>query len=64
VAVAALSGAYFVKEILAFSKMSATTPLTPALKKRAQTWLKWTTVRNVLQAISLGLLVVALTKKF
>ena len=61
-AVAGLTGAYFVKEILTFSKMPATTPLTSALKKRAQTWLKWTTVRNVIQAVSLGLLVVALTK--
>ena len=62
VAVAALTGAYFVKEILTFSKMPETTPLTPQLKKRAQNWLKWTTVRNVLQAASLVFLVVALTK--
>ncbi|MDB5109361.1 MAG: hypothetical protein JWR67_475 [Mucilaginibacter sp.] len=62
IAVAALTGAYFVKEILIFSKMPATTPATPQLQKRAQQWLKWTTVRNVLQAVSLGLLVVALTK--
>lgn len=61
-AVAGLTGTYFVKEILTFSKMPATTPLTSGLKKRAQTWLKWTTVRNVIQAVSLGLLVVALTK--
>ena len=61
-AVAGLTGAYFVKEILTFSKMPATTPLTSELKKRAQTWLKWTTIRNVLQAVSLGLLIVALTK--
>jgi hypothetical protein len=62
VAVAVLTGVYFVKEILTFSKVPATTPLTPALKKRAQQWLRWTTVRNVIQAVSLGLLIVALTK--
>jgi hypothetical protein len=61
-AVAGLTGGYFVKEILAFSKMPATTPLTAELKKRAQQWLKWTTIRNVIQAVSLVLLVIALTK--
>jgi hypothetical protein len=33
VAIAALTGVYFVKEILTFSKMPATAPLTSALKK-------------------------------
>lgn len=60
--VAGLTGGYFVREILAFAKMPATTPLTPALEKRAAQWLKWTTARNVLQAVSLGLLIIALTK--
>jgi uncharacterized membrane protein len=61
-AVAALTGAYFVKEILIFSKIPATTPLTAELQLRAQQWLRWTTIRNVLQVVSLGLLVTALIK--
>lgn len=62
VAVVALTGAYFVKEILTFSNMPANTPLTPQLKTRASRWLKWTTSRNVLQFVSMVMLVTALLK--
>lgn len=51
-----LSGVYFVREILAFSGMPADAPQTPELLRRTQKWLRWTTVRDVLQwltAISL-----------
>lgn len=51
---------YFVKEIIAFSKMTAETPRTPALLKRSQRWIQWTTSRNILQCCSLILLAWAL----
>jgi hypothetical protein len=54
--------AYFLKEILAFSKMPATTPVTPALQQRADQWLRLTTFRNILQFISLVMLLIALSK--
>jgi len=60
--VGASSGVYFVKEILTFSKMPATTPATLQLRLRANRWLKWTTIRNVLQFVSLVLLLIALDK--
>lgn len=60
--VGASSGVFFVKEILIFSKMPATTPATPQLRLRANRWLKWTTTRNVLQFISLVLLLIVLNK--
>lgn len=54
--------AYFLKEILAFSKMPAITPVTPVLQQRADQWLRLTTFRNILQFISLVMLVIALSK--
>jgi len=45
----ALSGIYFVKEVLKFSKMPVNAPQTPDLIKRTKFWLRWTTVRDVLQ---------------
>jgi len=47
-----LSGRYFVKEVLAFSRMPVDAPQTPELKKRTRFWLKWTTVRDVLQILA------------
>lgn len=44
-----LSGIYFVKEVLAFSKIPVDATQTPELLKRTNFWLKWTTVRDVLQ---------------
>lgn len=58
--VAISSGAYFVKEILVFSKMPADTPATPELRRRAERWLRWTTIRNVLQFASLVMLIITL----
>ncbi len=46
------TGLYFVKEILIFARMPADAPQTPALLTRTKTWLKWTTLRNVLQVFS------------
>ncbi|NML40814.1 hypothetical protein HHL17_26695 [Chitinophaga sp. G-6-1-13] len=51
---------YFVKEIIAFSKMTEDTPRTPELLKRSRTWIVWTTSRNILQFISFLLIVWAL----
>ena len=43
------TGAYFVKEILYFARMPANVSPTGDLLNRTKFWLKWTTVRNVLQ---------------
>ena len=51
-----LSGIYFAREIQAFSAMPVTDLQTPQLMKRTRKWLRWTTVRDILQwlaAISL-----------
>jgi hypothetical protein len=51
-----LSGVYFAREIMAFSAIRTDTAPTPQLLKRTRKWLKWTTVRDILQwlaAISL-----------
>lgn len=56
---AALTGAYFVKEVMAFSKMEINAPQTPDLLKRTKFWLKWTTVRNLLQIISAWFITIA-----
>jgi hypothetical protein len=48
----ALSGMYFVKEVLAFSKMPVDTPKTPELISRTRSWLRWTTVRDLLQLLA------------
>lgn len=44
-----LSGLYFVKEIIAFTKISAEASATPDLLRRIKFWLRWTTIRDVLQ---------------
>lgn len=44
-----LSGIYFVKEVIAFTKMPANTPQTPQLLHRVKFWLRWTTIRDILQ---------------
>jgi hypothetical protein len=48
----ALSGMYFVKEVLAFSNMPVNAPKTPELLHRTRLWLKRTTVRDVLQLLA------------
>ena len=45
----ALSGIYFVKEVIAFTKIPADAPQTPDLLRRVRFWLRWTTVRDILQ---------------
>ena len=48
----ALSGIYFIKEVLAFSNMPVDSPQTPELLQRTKFWLRWTTVRDVLQILA------------
>jgi hypothetical protein len=48
----ALSSLYFVKEVLAFSNMPVNAPKTPELIDRTKFWLKWTTVRDILQLLA------------
>jgi hypothetical protein len=48
----ALSGIYFVKEVLAFSKMPVTAPKTNDLLARTRVWLRRTTVRDALQLLA------------
>jgi len=45
----ALSGLYFVKEILSFTKIPKDSSPTPELLRRVKVWLRWTSVRDVLQ---------------
>jgi hypothetical protein len=53
------TGVYFVKEILAFKKMPATTPMTDDLQRRVSLWQTLTTGRNLLQVVSTVLLIIA-----
>ena len=45
----ALSGLYFVKEIISFTKIPENATLTSELIKRVKFWRRWTTIRDVLQ---------------
>lgn len=53
------TGVYFVKEILAFSKLPGTTKLTSELLKRVARWKLLTTGRNILQVLAAIFLIVA-----
>lgn len=55
----ALSGMYFVKEVIAFTKIPADAPQTPELLGRTRFWLRWTTVRDVLQFLASVFMTVA-----
>ncbi|MBS1597883.1 MAG: hypothetical protein JST75_06640 [Bacteroidetes bacterium] len=43
-----LGVAYFIKEIMYFSKIPASASLTPSLLKRIRLWLRWSPVRDFL----------------
>lgn len=45
----ALSGVYFAKEIIAFTKVTVDSPLTGELQNRVRFWLRWTILRDMLQ---------------
>jgi len=55
----ALSVVYFVKEIIAFTKIPPDEAQTPELMNRVKFWLRWTTVRDVLQMFAALFLSVA-----
>ena len=48
----ALSGIYFVKEVIAFTKIPFDAAQTPELLRRTRLWLRWTSVRDVLQVLA------------
>lgn len=55
----ALSGIYFVKEVIAFTKIPTNAPQTPELLHRVRFWLRWTTVRDILQLFAALFLTIA-----
>jgi len=54
-----LSGLYFVKEVIAFTKIPVDAAQTPELLRRVRVWLRWTTVRDVLQLFAAVFLTIA-----
>lgn len=62
--VIALTAAFYVKEIMAFSKMPVDAPATESLLKRADTWYSTTVSRNIIQGIALVFFIVATVKTF
>ena len=47
-----LSAAYFVKEILAFTRIPVEAAQTAELLQRTKTWLRWTMIRDILQVLA------------
>lgn len=46
-----LSGTYFIKEIIAFTRIPVDAPSTAELVGRVKFWLRWTMVRDILQLL-------------
>jgi hypothetical protein len=59
-----LTAAFYVKEIMAFSKMPVDAPVTEDLLKRANTWFRTTIIRNIIQGVALVFFIVAVIKHF
>jgi hypothetical protein len=59
-----LTAAYFVREIMYFSKIPMDAPATPDLLKRARTWYKTTIIRNIFQGIALIFFILATIRNF
>jgi hypothetical protein len=55
----ALSGIYFIKEIIAFTKIPVDAPSTPELLGRVKFWLKWTSLRDILQFLTATFITIA-----
>jgi len=55
----ALSGIYFGREVIAFTKIPLEAPQTPELLRRTRRWLRWTSVRNVLQVFATAFVSIA-----
>jgi len=62
--VIALTAAYFVKEVMEFSRMPADAPVTEELLKRANLWFQTTVVRNIIQGVALVFFVIAVIRNF
>ncbi len=58
-----LSGSYFIREVISFSQIPIDAPATTGLINRVKFWLRWTTLRDVLQFIA-AILVTAAYLKF
>ena len=54
-----LSGIYFVREVSAFTKIPVGAPQTPELVSRTQFWLRWTSVRDMLQLFAAAFVSIA-----
>jgi hypothetical protein len=59
-----LTAAFYVKEVMAFSKMPVDAPVTEDLLKRANTWFRTTIIRNIIQGVALVFFIVAVIKHF
>lgn len=59
-----LTAAYYVKEVMAFSKMPVDAPITEDLLRRVNTWFRTTIIRNIIQGVALVFFVVAVIKHF
>ena len=59
-----LTAAFYVKEVMAFSKMPVDAPLTEDLLKRANTWFRTTIIRNIIQGLALVFFIIAVIKQF
>jgi len=55
----ALSRIYFVREVIAFTKIPIDAPQTPELLNRTRFWLRWTSVRDLLQLFAASFLSIA-----
>ena len=64
VIVVILTTTYFVKEIMAFSRIPVTGEATPELLKRADRWFKTTIIRNIVQGIALRFFTIACIKGY
>jgi hypothetical protein len=59
-----LTVAFYVKEVMAFSKMPVDAPMTEGLLKRANTWFRTTVIRNIIQGVALVFFIMAVIKHF
>jgi hypothetical protein len=59
-----LTAAFYVKEIMAFSKIPVDAPATETLLKRANTWFRTTVIRNIIQGVALVFFIVTVIEHF
>jgi hypothetical protein len=56
-----LSGIYFVKEVIAFTKIPVDAQQSPELMARVKFWLRWTSIRDLLQILAAVFVTMAYT---